>query len=102
MPRQYYIGLNGQGSVDDISMKLRDGCPSFYQETDYTFYQAVECLKKAREAADAEQRERLAREALTLLGKVPESADLLSVCQRFEEIRSVIIYSANLSLLFCM
>ncbi|KAH7293720.1 hypothetical protein KP509_28G038900 [Ceratopteris richardii] len=84
---EYYIGLNGQGSVDDISMKLRDGCPSFYQETDYTFYQAVEFLKKARETADVDQRERLAREALTLLGKVPESADLLSICQRFEEIR---------------
>ncbi|KAI5054884.1 hypothetical protein GOP47_0030029 [Adiantum capillus-veneris] len=84
---EYYMGLNGQGSVDDISMKLREGCPSFYQETDYTFYQAVECLKKAREDTDPEQRERLAREALALLGKVPESADLLSVCQRFEEIR---------------
>lgn len=84
---EYYVGLDGQGTVDDISIKLRDGCPSFYQETDYTFYQAVESLKKARESVDAEQRERLAREALTLLGKVPESADLLSVCQRFEEIR---------------
>ena len=84
---QYYVGLDGQGAVDDISIKLRDGCPSFYQEADYTFYQAVEFLKKARESVDAEQREKFAREALALLVKVPESADLLSVCQRFEEVR---------------
>lgn len=84
---EYYIGPDGRGTVDDISLKLRDGCPSFYQETDYTFYQAVECLERARESVDSEQRERLAREALGLLGRVPESADLLSVCQRFEEIR---------------
>eukprot|EP00249_Psilotum_nudum_P022603 c28579_g1_i1 orf=2-2734(-) len=44
---EYYSGLDGRGMVDDISIRLREGCPSYYREADYTFYQAVECLKKA-------------------------------------------------------
>ncbi len=84
---QYHVAPNGRGTVDDISMKLREGCPSYYNESDYKFYQAVECLERAASTSDSEERERLAREALELLNKVPETADLLSVCKRFEDIR---------------
>jgi nuclear pore complex protein Nup155 len=73
--------------VDDISIKLREGCPSYYNESDYMFYQAVECLERAASVQDLEERDSLAAEALDRLGRVPETADLLSVCQRFEEIR---------------
>ena len=73
--------------MDDVSRKLRDGCPSYYNESDYQFYQAVESLERAAATSDAEERERLAKEALELLSRVPETADLLSVCQRFEDIR---------------
>lgn len=84
---QYYVAPDGRGTVDDVSRKLRDGCPSYYNESDYQFYQAVECLEKAAGTSDAEERDRLAKEALDLLSRVPETADLLSVCQRFEGIR---------------
>ncbi|KAJ7534364.1 hypothetical protein O6H91_13G091000 [Diphasiastrum complanatum] len=84
---EYYVSPDGRGTVDDISIKLREGCPSYYHESDYKFYQAVECLERATSARDVEQREALAKEALDSLGNVPETADLLSVCQRFEEIR---------------
>ncbi|KAG6548318.1 hypothetical protein Mapa_010184 [Marchantia paleacea] len=83
---EYYVAPDGRGTVDDISIKLREGCPSYYNESDYMFYQAVECLERAASVQDTEERENLAREALDLLGKVPETADLLSVCQRFEDI----------------
>ncbi|KAL2622102.1 hypothetical protein R1flu_002307 [Riccia fluitans] len=83
---EYYVAPDGRGTVDDISIKLREGCPSYYNESDYMFYQAVECLERAASVHDTEERENLAREALELLGKVPETADLLSVCQRFEDI----------------
>lgn len=73
--------------MDDVSRKLRDGCPSYYNESDYQFYQAVESLERAAGTSDAEERDRLAKEALELLSRVPETADLLSVCQRFEDIR---------------
>ncbi|XP_024539269.1 nuclear pore complex protein NUP155-like [Selaginella moellendorffii] len=84
---EYYVSPEGKGTVDDISTKLRDGCPSYYNEADDKFYQAVQCLEKAANARDVEVREHLAREALDLLARVPETANLLSVCPRFEEIR---------------
>jgi nuclear pore complex protein Nup155 len=88
---QYYIGPDGRGTVDDISVKLREGCPSYYNESDYRFFQAVECLERAVVTMDSEEKERLAKEALDLLVKVPETADLLTVCKRFEDLRSVFI-----------
>ncbi|KZV38278.1 hypothetical protein F511_35817 [Dorcoceras hygrometricum] len=84
---EHYTGPSGKGTVDDVSNRLRDGCPSYYKETDYKFYLAVECLERAAATPDTEERENLAREAFNNLSKVPESADLYSVCQRFEDLR---------------
>lgn len=86
---QYYTGPDGRGTVDDISAKLREGCPSYYKEPDYKFFLAVECLERAAITPDAEEKENLAREAFNYLSKVPESADLRTVCKRFEDLRSV-------------
>lgn len=84
---EYYTGPDGRGTVDDISARLREGCPSYYRESDYKFYIAVECLERAAAANDAEEKENLAREAFNCLNKVPESADLRTVCKRFEDLR---------------
>ncbi|KAH9297702.1 hypothetical protein KI387_029384 [Taxus chinensis] len=84
---QYHIGPDGRGTVDDISVKLRDGCPSYYNESDYKFFQAVECLHRANTMVDSEEKQKLARQALDLLVKVPEAADLLALCERFEDLR---------------
>ncbi|KAF8398942.1 hypothetical protein HHK36_014807 [Tetracentron sinense] len=84
---EYYTGPDGRGTVDDISGRLREGCPSYYKESDYKFYLAVECLERAAVTADAEEKENLAREAFNCLTKVPESADLRTVCKRFEDLR---------------
>ncbi|KAL4574340.1 hypothetical protein LXL04_021169 [Taraxacum kok-saghyz] len=85
--RLYYTGPDGRGTVDDISGRLREGCPSFYKESDYKFYLAVECLEKAANASNNEERETLARDAFSKLSGVPESADLQTVCKRFEDLR---------------
>lgn len=84
---EYYTGPDGRGTVDDISGRLREGCPSFYKESDYKFYLAVECLEKAANASNNEERETLARDAFSKLSGVPESADLQTVCKRFEDLR---------------
>lgn len=84
---EYYTGPDGRGTVDDISGRLRDGCPSYFKESDYKFFLAVECLERATATFDAEERENLAREAFNYLSKVPESADLRPVCKRFEDLR---------------
>lgn len=86
---QYYTGPDGRGAVDDISARLREGCPSYYKESDYKFFRAVECLERAVVLPDPVEKENLAREAFNFLSKVPESADLRTVCKRFEDLRSV-------------
>ncbi|KAG9444484.1 hypothetical protein H6P81_015824 [Aristolochia fimbriata] len=84
---EYYVGPDGRGTVDDISTKLREGCPSYYNESDYKFFLAVDCLERAAVTTDTEEKEKLAREAFNVLTKVPESADLKTVCKRFEDLR---------------
>ncbi|KAJ6689532.1 hypothetical protein OIU85_005897 [Salix viminalis] len=84
---EYYTGPDGRGTVDDISGKLRDGCPSYFKESDYKFFLAVECLERAAATPDPVEKENLAREAFNFLSKVPESADLRTVCKRFEDLR---------------
>ncbi|KHN21609.1 Nuclear pore complex protein Nup155 [Glycine soja] len=84
---EYYTGPDGRGTVDDISRRLRDGCPSYYKESDYKFFLAVEALERAAMTIDAKDKENLAREAFNSLSKVPESVDLRTVCKRFEDLR---------------
>lgn len=84
---EYYTGPDGRGAVDDISARLREGCPSYYKESDYKFFRAVECLERAAVLPDPVEKENLAREAFNFLSKVPESADLRTVCKRFEDLR---------------
>ncbi|CAL0312408.1 unnamed protein product [Lupinus luteus] len=84
---EYYTGPDGRGTVDDISRRLREGCPSYYKESDYKFFLAVEALERAAVTIDAEEKENLAREAFISLSKVPESTDLRTVCKRFEDLR---------------
>ncbi|CAM8876478.1 unnamed protein product [Rhodiola kirilowii] len=84
---EFYTGTDGRGTVDDISGRLREGCPSFFKESDYKFYLAVECLDRAAVTPDPEEKANLAREAFEVLSKVSEAADLQSVCKRFEDLR---------------
>ncbi|KAG8498716.1 hypothetical protein CXB51_005035 [Gossypium anomalum] len=84
---EYYTGPDGRGTVDDISGKLHEGCPSYFKESDYKFFLAVECLERAAVTPDPDVKENLAREAFDFLSKVPESADLRTVCKRFEDLR---------------
>ncbi|KAG1334865.1 nuclear pore complex protein NUP155 [Cocos nucifera] len=84
---EYYIGPDGKGTVEEISMKLREGCPSYFNESDYKYFLAVECLEKAAVTMKADERENLARDAYNLLTKIPESADLSAICKRFEDLR---------------
>ncbi|KAG0501951.1 hypothetical protein HPP92_002023 [Vanilla planifolia] len=84
---EYYIGPDGRGTVDEISAKLREGCPSYFNESDYKYFLAVECLERASMTYMTDERENLARAAFNHLTKVPESADLRAVCKRFEDLR---------------
>ncbi|CAN8293422.1 unnamed protein product [Cochlearia groenlandica] len=84
---EYYTGTDGRGTVDDISGRLREGCPSYFKESDYKFFLAVERLERAASTSDVEEKENVAKEAFSFLSKVPGSADLRTVCKRFEDLR---------------
>ncbi|GAB2296935.1 hypothetical protein Dimus_031037 [Dionaea muscipula] len=84
---EYYTGPDSSGTVNDLSARLREGCPSFYKESDHKFYLAVEYLDRAALSSDPEEKDGLAREAFNFLSRVPESADLHAVCKRFEDLR---------------
>lgn len=70
-------------------MKLREGCPSYYNESDYKYFLAVDFLERAAATTNSEERENLARDAFSLLSKTPQYVDLNTVCKRFEDLRSV-------------
>ncbi|KAK1262980.1 hypothetical protein QJS04_geneDACA012013 [Acorus gramineus] len=84
---EFYIGLDGRGTVDDISLKLREGCPSYFNDSDYKYFLAVECLERAASSVDLEAKENLARDAFNILAKIPNTADLSAICKRFEDLR---------------
>eukprot|EP00850_Spirogloea_muscicola_P013590 SM000093S24401 [mRNA] locus=s93:175800:183708:+ [translate_table: standard] len=92
---QYYVG-EGEG-LEEMIEQLREGCPSYFNDADRTFFRATELLQRASTAAAADPAEarQLAGQALRLLESVPESADLLSLCPRFEDLR---YYQAIVSL----
>lgn len=48
----------------------------------------MELLERAAVTPDPGEKENLARESFNFLSKVPESADLQTVCRRFEDLRS--------------
>ncbi|XP_010932548.2 nuclear pore complex protein NUP155 isoform X1 [Elaeis guineensis] len=84
---EYYIGPDSRGTVDEISMKLQDGCPSYYNESDYKYFLAIDYLERAAATTNSEERENLARDAFGLLCKIPQYVDLNTVCKRFEDLR---------------
>ncbi|CAN6307475.1 unnamed protein product [Urochloa humidicola] len=84
---EYYIGPEGRGTVEEISTKLREGCPSYFNESDYKYYLAVECLERASMTHNPDERDILTRDAFNLLTKIPDSADLSAICKRFENLR---------------
>lgn len=65
----------------------RQGCPSYFNEADRIFYQAVENLQRATAAGDSVEQRAVAQEALRQLAQVPETLDLGLICRRFEAIR---------------
>ncbi|KAK9925018.1 hypothetical protein M0R45_033359 [Rubus argutus] len=83
---EYYTD-QAREQVEKVSTILREGCPSYYKESDRKFFLAMGCLDRAVFTSDAEEMEKLAREAFNSLSKVLESADLQAVCKWFERLR---------------
>ncbi|RCV45832.1 hypothetical protein SETIT_9G485300v2 [Setaria italica] len=70
-----------------ISALMEGGLPYYFNESDYKYYLAVECLERASMTNNPDERDILARDAFNLLTKIPDSADLSAICKRFENLR---------------
>ncbi|WOL20105.1 nuclear pore complex protein [Canna indica] len=82
-----YIASADSHMLDEVSARLQEGCPSYYDEFDYKYFQALERLERAATNVNSEEREDLARDAYNLLIKNPDFIDLGSLCKRFEDLR---------------
>ncbi|XP_046396467.1 nuclear pore complex protein Nup154-like isoform X2 [Ischnura elegans] len=75
--------LGDRASVDAISSKLRDVCPSLYRQEDAACSKANEVLLNAIAQVDKEKRDRMLQQALELCEGVCPHIDLPSVSRRF-------------------
>lgn len=81
-----YLGDNA--SVDSISAKLRDICPSLYRSEDAAISKANEIVKKAKLQQNAETKDELIAQALNIAKNVLPNINLKFICQQFTELRS--------------
>lgn len=70
-------------SMDAMSERLRQRCPTLFGQDDTTRFKAMELLQRARRASNAAERTELARQASELFCRVPLSVDLQKVAEEF-------------------
>ncbi|KAJ4820016.1 Nuclear pore complex protein Nup155 [Rhynchospora pubera] len=84
---EYYVGPERSSSLDDISTKLREGCPSYFNQAEHNFFMAVDKLERASLTNRPDERQKLAKDAFEVVKIIPDSVDLASLCKRFENLR---------------
>ncbi|PRW05942.1 nuclear pore complex Nup155 isoform B [Chlorella sorokiniana] len=82
--------LSASGGVaEDLAAALQRGCGAYFREDDKLYYQASGLLQRAEAAAAAADREALAREAVSLMLRVPLAVDLAQVVPQLAYLRAV-------------
>lgn len=81
---EYHLRLN---TLEEISASLRKGCTSFFSESEHMYYRAYEMLEKASRLGEHNplERNRLAREAFSILKGATDVPEVLTACKRFQE-----------------
>ncbi|KAL4425159.1 hypothetical protein ABPG77_008264 [Micractinium sp. CCAP 211/92] len=77
------------GVAEDLAAALQQGCGSYFKEDDKLYYQASGLLQRAEAAAATADREALAREAVSLMLRVPLAVDLVQVVPQLAYLRAV-------------
>lgn len=75
--------LEDNASVDQISLKLREICPSLYKHEDAVCSQANEILLVSKKKQNLHEKEELLYSALNLCKDVAPNLNLNVVCQKF-------------------
>ncbi|XP_050544932.1 nuclear pore complex protein Nup155 isoform X2 [Daktulosphaira vitifoliae] len=75
--------LNESSSVESISTKLRQVCPSIYQSEDAACAKASEMIKLAQSTINEDERKRILYQSLVVLKEVAPKLNLTSVCLQY-------------------
>ncbi|KAL5232826.1 hypothetical protein ACI65C_000236 [Semiaphis heraclei] len=75
--------LNESSSVESISTKLRQVCPSIYHSEDAACAKASEMIKLAQSTVNEDERKRILYQSLVVLKEVAPKFNLTSVCLQY-------------------
>ncbi|CAI6369245.1 unnamed protein product [Macrosiphum euphorbiae] len=75
--------LNESSSVESISTKLRQVCPSIYHSEDAACAKASEMIKLAQSTVNEDERKRILYQSLMVLKEVAPKFNLTSVCLQY-------------------
>ncbi|XP_015372250.1 PREDICTED: nuclear pore complex protein Nup155-like [Diuraphis noxia] len=75
--------LNESSSVESISTKLRQVCPSIYHSEDAACAKASEMIKLAQSRVNEDERKRILYQSLMVLKEVAPKFNLTSVCLQY-------------------
>ncbi|KAF0760027.1 nuclear pore complex protein Nup155-like [Aphis craccivora] len=75
--------LNENSSVESISTKLRQVCPSIYHSEDAACTKASEMIKLAQSTVNEDERKRILYKSLLVLKEVAPKFNLTSVCLQY-------------------
>lgn len=76
------------GLAEDLAAALQRGCPSYFRESDRTYYDASGLLRKAESATNTADRAAYTKDAVALLLKVPLACDLGQIVPQLALLRS--------------
>ena len=77
------------GLAEDLATALQRGCPSYFRESDRVYYNASGLLRRAEGAPAAADRDAFAKDAVSLLSRVPLACDLAQIIPQLALLRSL-------------
>jgi nuclear pore complex protein Nup155 len=77
------------GLAEDLAAALQQGCPSYFREADRVYYNASGLLRRAENAVAAADRDAFAKDAVSLLARVPLACDLAQIVPQLALLRAL-------------
>lgn len=75
------------GLAEDLAVALQQGCPSYFRESDRVYYNASGLLRRAESASTSADRDAFAKDAVSLLARVPLACDLTQIVPQLALLR---------------
>ncbi|XP_065211453.1 nuclear pore complex protein Nup155 isoform X2 [Planococcus citri] len=78
--------LDDNSSVDAISTKLRDVCPTLFLIEDAACAKAIEMIMFSRAKADLDEKQKLLEDSLKMLKEVAPKINLSAICSQYQDV----------------